>query len=239
MDYFDIHERFMRDGIVKLNTGTEFANIYSIKKILSNFGKKLDVGRNDITDENWLQLVSETAMFGSEYLHWHTDQSYSLGNYHGTLLAYNFSDYPTYTEFADMKIAYNELSDEYKTMYSKMTCFYKGPQNSHRHVNSKLSSDQKTPFIGPPNRMYMPVGHPLICVHPITKSKSIYFNPLAFSHCPQKLDVEDLVIHCEKYTFKHHWRPGDIVLWDNRVLMHRRPAFKGKRQLFRVNFRYE
>ena len=26
-------------------------------------------------------------------------------------------------------------------------------------------------------------------------------------------------------TWRHHWRAGDLVLWDNRCVMHRRDAF--------------
>jgi taurine dioxygenase len=35
--------------------------------------------------------------------------------------------------------------------------------------------------------------------------------------------IDDLIAHCTKpeYTYRHRWRAGDLVFWDNRCLLHR------------------
>jgi alpha-ketoglutarate-dependent 2,4-dichlorophenoxyacetate dioxygenase len=40
-----------------------------------------------------------------------------------------------------------------------------------------------------------------------------------------------------RFVYRHHWRPGDAILWDNRCTMHRASMFDeklGRRHCFRV-----
>ena len=70
--------------------------------------------------------------------------------------------------------------------------------------------------------------HPLIRTHPVTKKKAIYIHPGKTA----KLDgmseesshafVDQLMeqIIQPEVIYRHKWRKGDLVLWDNRALLH-------------------
>lgn len=229
MSYSQIRDKFFETGFVHINTGQEKFDNRAVDDILENFGKTLIVGKHHAKEDRRLQIVSEEEMFGSDYLHWHTDQSYSPGNYNGTLLAFGGSDHETYTEFADMNKAYDSLQSCALEYFESITCTYGIPHNLDDLIHpaqKRLIERNKATWN-------------LIETHPITKKKSIYFSPLTFVSSNKKFGKKELLEHCEKYTFKHHWNPGDIILWDNRRVIHRRPAFTGHRQLFRTNFTYE
>lgn len=228
MKYSRIRDDFFSNGFVHINIGNQPLS-EAMDEILGNFGKQLIVGKHHVEGDKRLQVVSEEAMFGSEYLHWHTDQSYSPGNYNGTMLAFESADYETYTEFADMEKAYNDLPPHILEYFKDVECTYGIPHN----LDDLISPAQKR-IIERSKATW-----PLIVTHPVTRKKSLYFSPLTLVETNVPLEVDRLVEHCEKYTFKHYWKPGDILLWDNRRVIHRRPAFEGHRQLYRTCFQYE
>ena len=73
------------------------------------------------------------------------------------------------------------------------------------------------------------VEHPIVRTHPETGRKSLYLNPIRIEgivgmpegEALQLLD--DLLAHAtqEKYQYRHRWQKGDLVLWDNRCLLHK------------------
>jgi taurine dioxygenase len=82
--------------------------------------------------------------------------------------------------------------------------------------------------------------HPLVRVRPGTGRKALYLGrrlnacvpglPLAESDAL----LDELWSHCDSFAlaWSHQWRPGDLVVWDNRVMMHRRDAVPaGSRRL--------
>ncbi len=77
-----------------------------------------------------------------------------------------------------------------------------------------------------------PVRHPLIRVHPETGRKVIY----AGSHTREiegmdfdegRALIDRLIAHGTgpQFTYRHQWKVGDMVLWDNRAALHRGLAF--------------
>ena len=71
--------------------------------------------------------------------------------------------------------------------------------------------------------------HPLVRTHPETNRKSIYINPIRieviedFSEPESLALLDELLTHAtqEKYQYRHKWRLGDLVMWDNRCLLHK------------------
>lgn len=233
----NIRNELFERGVVLINTGKERADLTVMKEILNLFDSTLAIDKYYTADDKRLQIVSETEMFGSEYLHWHTDQSHGIQKFNGTVLAYDGSDYPTYTEFADMKKAYQELSDDDKEYYSDVECIYGFPVAPH----ALMTREQRRLLLSctPKTKQKQEPSWKLICTHPITGEKSLYFSPLTLKESSKPIDRDKLLAHCEQFSYKHHWKKGDILIWDNRLVIHRRPAFEGKRKLFRANIRYE
>jgi taurine dioxygenase len=81
------------------------------------------------------------------------------------------------------------------------------------------------------NRARVPnaVLHPLVRTHPDTGRKAIYINPiriegiLGMDHA-EALPLLDLLLEhatAPRFQYRHVWHPGDLVMWDNRCLLHK------------------
>jgi alpha-ketoglutarate-dependent 2,4-dichlorophenoxyacetate dioxygenase len=76
------------------------------------------------------------------------------------------------------------------------------------------------------------VQHRLVRVHPGSKRKTLYMGAHA-SHIvgwpmPEgRLLLRDLMEHAtqREFVYRHTWRPGDLVIWDNRCTLHRGRAY--------------
>ena len=73
-----------------------------------------------------------------------------------------------------------------------------------------------------------PVPQVLVRTHPGSKRKSLYLASHAdgirgLAPPEAKMLLLDLMEHAtqRKYVYIHHWRPGDVLMWDNRCTMHR------------------
>jgi taurine dioxygenase len=119
------------------------------------------------------------------------------------------------TGFANMQRAYNALSDAQKAALAKHTVVTK--IEDHAYVSE---ADRA--------KYGVPRTHPLIRTHPATGRKSIYFHPgkvrqlqgMAPAESLAFLDgiLEDAIR--PEITYRHKWRPGDLVIWDNRAVLH-------------------
>ncbi len=76
-------------------------------------------------------------------------------------------------------------------------------------------------------------AHPVFRTHPETGRKAIYVNRLMTDHV-EDMDradsdalLETLFAHVEKpeFVYEHVWRPGDLLMWDNRCTLHARTDF--------------
>jgi taurine dioxygenase len=73
------------------------------------------------------------------------------------------------------------------------------------------------------------VLHPIVRTHPENGRKSIYINPiriegiLGMDHKEALPLLGGLLEHAtaERFQYRHRWQPGDLVMWDNRCLLHR------------------
>ena len=73
------------------------------------------------------------------------------------------------------------------------------------------------------------VLHPLVRTHPESGRKSIYVNPirieglLGLDHKEALPLLGELLEHATqpRFQYRHVWRHGDLVIWDNRCLLHK------------------
>jgi len=87
-----------------------------------------------------------------------------------------------------------------------------------------------------------PVDHPVIRTHPETHRKCIFLGDHAETivgpdYARGRALVEEvnaLAVRPE-ITYRHRWRPRDLVIWDNRCLMHRATSYDsaGERRVMR------
>ena len=78
-------------------------------------------------------------------------------------------------------------------------------------------------------RQVPPPGiHPLVRTHPENGRKALYLNPVRIEGIVGMEDEEaldlvgELMTHAtqKKYEYRHQWRHGDFVIWDNRSVIH-------------------
>ena len=70
--------------------------------------------------------------------------------------------------------------------------------------------------------------HPLVKTHPVTGRRALYLSPTYVSHIEGLDPMESRAIlnylhqHCQQveFMFRHRWQRGDMVLWDNRSVLH-------------------
>jgi taurine dioxygenase len=70
--------------------------------------------------------------------------------------------------------------------------------------------------------------HPIVRTHPATGRKALYISP-RFTIGIRDMDegaaqslLDELFAHIaeRRFVYRHRWRPGDLVMWDNRATMH-------------------
>lgn len=152
---------------------------------------------------------------------WHTDKSYhAVPSLMTVLHARELPPEGGDTQFANMAMAYDALPEATKQRIAGM-----------RVIHSWAAS-RKRAGAPPPSEIEMterpPVDHPLVRTHPETGAKTLYIGNHA-SHILGMPDAEgdallqELLEHATQpqFIYTHHWRDGDLVMWDNRCLLHR------------------
>jgi len=71
--------------------------------------------------------------------------------------------------------------------------------------------------------------HPLVRIHPATGRKGLYLNAnrmeqvVGLERAESDALLDQLIAHAiePRFQYRHVWRQGDVVIWDNRATMHR------------------
>ena len=92
-------------------------------------------------------------------------------------------------------------------------------------------SERKLMALPEGRRTAVPDGvlHPLVRTHPESGRRSIYLNPIrieaivGMSESEALILLDALLAHATQpqYEYRHRWRTGDMVMWDNRCLLHK------------------
>ncbi len=154
---------------------------------------------------------------------WHTDSSYMpLAAKASVLSARVVPSAGGQTEWADARAAYDELDDATKTRIADLAAYH-----SLFHSQAKIGHQAA---VGSSYGFYEgePPLRPLVKVHPVTGRKALYIGRHAYGI--PGLDPDDseslldelMTFACQPpRTYLHNWQPGDIVVWDNRCVLHR------------------
>jgi taurine dioxygenase len=154
---------------------------------------------------------------------WHTDHSNDGRPPMATVLhAVKLPSRGGDTQFANMAAAYRALSEATKARIARLLAI---------HVYQSSHSGRKLMALSAANQERVPnaVLHPVARTHPESGAKSIYINPiriegiLGLDHKEALPLLEELLAHAtaERFQYRHVWQPGDLVIWDNRCLLHK------------------
>jgi len=151
---------------------------------------------------------------------WHTDKSFRPEPSLATILhAVTMPPQGGDTCFADMESAYDALPDARKAELDGVRVIHSW-ELSREKLGLKATEDEI--------RDAPPMSHPLVRVHPDSGRKSLFMGEHAshFDGRPiqeGRAALSELEHHAtaERFVYRHRWRQGDMLMWDNRCLLHR------------------
>lgn len=152
---------------------------------------------------------------------WHSDSSFKQpAAKYSLLLARVVTENGGDTEFADMCAAYDALPQDMVAEIEDLIA-----EHSAFHSRSQLDDAQYTEA---DLAQFPPVQWPVVRVHPGSKRKSLYIGVHAERiigrPVPEgRLLLAELLEHAtqREFVYRHKWRSGDFVIWDNRAVLHR------------------
>ena len=200
--------------------------------IMSEKDRRLSMDLNDISnlDKNGELLPRDDRrrLFGLGNLLWHSDSSFkAVPAKYSMLSARKIPAVGGNTEFADMRAAYDALDNETKDEVHDLICL-------HSQIFSRgiLGFDD---FTDAERAKWAPVRQGLVRRHPNTGRLSLYLASHAggiegWPMPEARSFLRDLNEHAtqRQFVYAHVWRPWDLVMWDNRVTMHRARRYDPK-----------
>jgi len=192
-------------------------------------GMRLDSPRlSDVSNlgpgDRILPREDRKRLFGLGNQLWHSDSSYKkIPARYSALCAHVVPPAGGDTEFADMRAAWDALAPELKARV-------KGLVAEHSRIFSKGALGFR--FTEQEERDFAPVRQPLVRTHPGSGRHSLYLS----SHAGRivgwpvpeaMMMLRELTEHATQrdFVYRHQWRVGDLVMWDNQATMHRARPF--------------
>jgi alpha-ketoglutarate-dependent 2,4-dichlorophenoxyacetate dioxygenase len=188
-----------------------------------NFGSLLNGANMTKTDNLRLNPAFADVSLGNRL--WHSDASFRATPARYSLLSGRVVP-PSggNTEFADMRAAYESLTDDEKLEVENLRCFHSLLFSRSRLGFNDYTNEERSAM--------EPVRQPLIRIHPVTGRKSLFLSAHVGAIddwlTPEALIfLSDLTEHAtqRRFVYSHVWRAGDLVMWDNRQTMHRSRRF--------------
>jgi taurine dioxygenase len=151
---------------------------------------------------------------------WHSDKSFrpepSLATIlHAQTMPPNGGD----TCFANMIAAYEALPDDQQAELQPLRVVHSW-ELSRARLGLQATAEE---IADAP-----PLTHPLVRVIPETGRKALFMGEHAshldgFPFAEGRARLEALTAHAvqDRFVYRHHWRQGDMLMWDNRCLLHR------------------
>jgi taurine dioxygenase len=170
---------------------------------------------------------------------WHTDHSNDARPPKATVLhAVALPRTGGDTQFANMAAAYDALPDALSRRLGDLSAIHVYQSSHSERQLMALPSAAK-------ERVPNAVLHPIIRTHPETGRRSIYINPiriegiLGLDHREALPLLGELLTHATapRFEYRHRWEPGDLVMWDNRCVLHKANGdydMNERRYLYRV-----
>jgi alpha-ketoglutarate-dependent 2,4-dichlorophenoxyacetate dioxygenase len=156
---------------------------------------------------------------------WHSDSSFKAIPARWSILSgHTIPSWGANTEFADMRAAYDALDERMKRRVEDLVCHHSQIYSREKSGFTELSDAERKAF--------KPVRQRLVRRHPVTGRKSLFLSSHAgtvegMSLPEGRMLLMDLTEFAtrERFVYSHVWRVNDLVIWDNRVTVHRGRPF--------------
>ena len=144
------------------------------------------------------------------------------------MCAYEAPDEGGATEFVSTRAAYRRLPDDMKAEIDPLIAVH-----DYVFSRSKVSPDAVTPSHA---ASLPPVQQKLVRTNPRTGAKNYFVGSHAkeiagWNEKDSRVLLDNLLDRAtrEEHVYSHAWKPGDLVIWDNRCLIHRGSGFDADR----------
>ena len=173
----------------------------------------LDYISNDVFEDGKRLIAGET---------FHTDHSNHPCPPKATMLfAVDLPSTGGDTQYVNMHDAYDDLPADAKRRIDTLKAVHVYESKYSPRTLGRLSE-------GSARKVPPPGIHPLVRTHPENGRKALYLNPVRMESILGMEDdaalalIDELMRHAtqKKYEYRHKWRDGDWVMWDNRSVMH-------------------
>jgi taurine dioxygenase len=220
----------LRDQVLDEDTQVRFAETFGPPA-------KVTSGRTFSVKHPSVMLISNIREDGKPIgalpdgeMHFHTDQCHQETPAKATMLyAIEIPRQGGNTLFSNAYTAYETLPDHIKLRIAGRRALNAYDKDSTLRTASYDNAGSSC-------------WHPVVRTHPATGRKALYVNRLMtreIEGLPRNESdaiLQQLFDHQEqpKFVYEHVWRPGDILMWDNRCTLHARTDFSaGERRLLR------
>jgi len=157
---------------------------------------------------------------------WHTDGSWQRVTGQATIIyAEVVAGEGGETHFCDMYGAYERLSPAWKQRLEKLRAVHNLDfSRTRRHAEERMTEAQRNAV--------PPVDHPIVRTHPDTGRKCLFLGDhaeyvLGMDYDDGRAMIEELnalAVHPD-LTYEHRWTPHELIVWDNRSVMHRATSY--------------
>lgn len=174
---------------------------------------------------------------------WHSDSSYmDTETLCSMLSAREIPPVGGNTEFVSTRVAWEALPEDMQIQLETLTVIHDLSYARDKMDKTILTDDQRAAA--------PPVKHPLVQTNPVNGKKSMLIGAHAafidgWSEADSRALLDDLVARASppENIFSHQWADGDVIVWDNRCVLHRATTFdatKYRRHLERttINVRH-
>ncbi len=160
---------------------------------------------------------------------WHSDSSFrAVPSFVSIMCAYETPDEGGETLFVSQRAAWDRLDEDKQARLRPLVCIH-----DYVFSRSKVAPDAVTPSHA---ASLPPVRQRLVRRNPGNGARNLYVGSHAreiegweFEDSRALLDglVEEMT--AEEHVLAHRWQPGDLVIWDNRCLLHRGAGYDADR----------
>ncbi len=176
----------------------------------------------NITDDGAkLGNSDKKTIFSTGNNMWHSDSSFrEVPSFISVMSVYEVPDEGGETEFASARAGYARLSDEEKARIEDLIVI-------HNYVfsRSKVAPDAVTPSHA---ASLPPVKQKLVRTNPGNGAKNYYVGShaetvIGWGEQESRELIDGLLENMTRPEdiYRHNWQPGEVVIWDNRCLLHR------------------
>ncbi len=163
---------------------------------------------------------------------WHTDMSYNeIPPMASALYSLEIPSSGGETGFSNMYMAYESLPESLKRRVESLQCKHDASRNSTGGLRGGMPANT-TPRDAPG------AIHPIVRTHPVTGRNALFLGRRLYAYIPglELAESEALLDELWSYATRpeiewyQEWKLGDLIIWDNRCVMHRRNSFDAEQR---------